>query len=67
LKWYRGGNKPVQFDTGIHTLTITFSRQKQMSFLIDMIALIEFEEDVPVDEQLVPAGREKATVSLKEY
>ncbi|MDP6502004.1 MAG: hypothetical protein QF886_00250 [Planctomycetota bacterium] len=67
LKWYRGGRGLVKLDAGIHTLTITFSRKRQMSFLIDTIALIELEEDVPSDEQLVPIGREKATVSLKEY
>jgi hypothetical protein len=59
LHWIRLGNKPFQLKEGINTIRL---QNREDGISLDMLAMIEFEKDVPLDEQYVPTGAEKANI-----
>ncbi|MDA0839457.1 MAG: hypothetical protein O3B01_25415 [Planctomycetota bacterium] len=59
LHWIRLGNKPFHLKEGVNTIRL---QNREDGINLDMLAMIEFEEDVPLDEQYVPTGAEKANI-----
>ena len=59
LHWIRLGSKPFNLKEGINTIRL---QNREDGINLDMLAMIEFEKDVPLDEQYVPTGAEKANV-----
>jgi len=58
LTWVRFGGKPVHLKAGTNVLRI---QNREDGIKLDQFAFIEFEDDVPEREQLVPVGAEQVT------
>ncbi|MDP6118380.1 MAG: hypothetical protein QGG53_41475 [Planctomycetota bacterium] len=59
LHWIRLGRKPFHLKEGVNTIRL---QNREDGIKLDMLAMIEFEKDIPLDEQYVPTGTEKANI-----